>query len=55
MPPKGKRAVSVATVSREKAVADPAPFISEGMRVDLEAYGWVIDPNTGKKITKTES
>lgn len=27
-------------------------FISEGMRNDLEHYGWAVDPVTGKKITK---
>jgi hypothetical protein len=32
--------------------AEAAPFMSEGMRVDLEIHGHAVDPNTGKKITK---
>lgn len=31
---------------------DPPPFISAGMAYDLETYGWVVDPSTGKKIVK---
>lgn len=29
-----------------------APYISEGMRNDLEMHGYAIDPNTGKKVVR---
>ena len=34
--------------------AEPAPFISEGVRADIEQYGEVIDPNTGKTLTRND-
>lgn len=40
----------------EPAAAEPArpvqPFMSEGMRHDLETVGWAVDPTTGGKFER---
>lgn len=32
--------------------ASEVPFLSEGLRTDLEHQGWALDPLTGRKIVK---
>lgn len=39
--------------SRVRTVkASEVPFLSEGLRTDLEHQGWALDPLTGNKIVK---
>jgi hypothetical protein len=41
------------TNARSVRLADAADvFVSEGMRNDIEAQGWAVDPNTGIRVTK---
>lgn len=44
-------ALTVAPTADEgKAPARPAPFMSEGMRHDLETVGWAVDPSSGARF-----
>ena len=36
------------------ALQGAAPFISEGVRVEIEQYGQATDPFTGKTLTKAD-
>jgi hypothetical protein len=38
----------------EGALQGKAPFISEGVRVEIEQYGEATDPFTGKTLTKAD-
>jgi len=41
-----------ASTVRTVAVGD-LPFVSEGMRNEIEQYGFAIDPMTGRKVVKS--
>jgi hypothetical protein len=41
-------------VSIVDTAAEADVFVSEGMRNDLEHYGWAVDPNTGRKVVKDQ-
>jgi hypothetical protein len=38
------------TVSAPAVAAQPKPFLSEGMRHDLEDNGWAVDPSSGARF-----
>ena len=38
----------------EGALQGKAPFVSEGVRAEIEQYGQAIDPFTGKTLTKAD-
>jgi hypothetical protein len=41
-------------VSTGAKVVKPAPFMSEGMRHDIETIGWAVDPSSGHKFTRDD-
>lgn len=43
-------ALSAAPAAGDDRPAGPAPFMSEGMRHDLEVNGWAIDPSSGARF-----
>lgn len=30
------------------------PFISQGVKNDIEQHGWTVDPLTGRKLTRAD-